>query len=203
MKYKVEVTKESTKWYNESNQPHREDGPAVEFACGYKAYYINGKPHREDGPAVEFAEGYKEYYINGKYLTKQEFNSINRARKTVIVDGITYKVEVTDYSTRWYNESNELHREDGPAMEWADGTKHYYINGQRHREDGPAMETADGEKHYYINGERHRENGPAVEYAYGGKSYYINGKCLTKKEFKACDGKTVIVDGITYKLVKI
>ena len=94
MKYKVEVTKESTKWYNESNQPHREDGPAVEFACGYKAYYINGKPHREDGPAVEFAEGYKEYYINGKYLTEQEFNNRNKSceNKVVEIEGVKYKL---------------------------------------------------------------------------------------------------------------
>jgi len=30
---------------------HREDGPAVECANGYKYYYINGKRHREDGPS--------------------------------------------------------------------------------------------------------------------------------------------------------
>jgi hypothetical protein len=32
----------------------------------------------------------------------------------------------------------KLHREDGPAIEWADGTKSWYLNGDRHREDGPA-----------------------------------------------------------------
>jgi hypothetical protein len=47
----------------------------------------------------------------------------------------TYKVEVTDKATIWYNESNELHREEGPAIEYANGGKSYYINGERHRED--------------------------------------------------------------------
>ena len=46
------------------------------------------------------------------------------------------------------------HREDGPAIEWVDGTKVWYINGERHREDGPAIEDADGYKAWYINGEK-------------------------------------------------
>ncbi len=27
-----------------------------------------------------------------------------------------------------------------------DGNKHWYLNGERHREDGPAIEWADGDK---------------------------------------------------------
>ena len=51
------------------------------------------------------------------------------------------------------NENNELHREDGPAFEYADGTKAWYLNGERHREDGPAVEDANGHKEWYLNGE--------------------------------------------------
>lgn len=32
-----------------------------------------------------------------------------------------------------------LHREDGPAIEYEDGTNEWYINNQRHRIDGPAI----------------------------------------------------------------
>lgn len=32
------------------------------------------------------------------------------------------------------------HREDGPAIEWADGSKIWFKNGLRHRDDGPAIE---------------------------------------------------------------
>ncbi len=45
-----------------------------------------------------------------------------------------------------------LHREDGPAIEHANGTKCWYINNKRHREDGPAIEYVDGVKKWYLNG---------------------------------------------------
>ena len=54
---------------------HREDGPAVEDAAGYKAWFINGELHREDGPAVEYADGRESWYINDKRLTEKEFNT--------------------------------------------------------------------------------------------------------------------------------
>ena len=42
-------------WRNPTGLVHREDGPAIEYADGAKAWYINGTLHREDGPAVEYA----------------------------------------------------------------------------------------------------------------------------------------------------
>ena len=39
---------------------HREDGPAIEYGDGDKAWYINGKYHRLDGPSSEYKNGYKE-----------------------------------------------------------------------------------------------------------------------------------------------
>ena len=35
---------------------------------GTKRYYKNGKLHRLNGPALEFADGYKEWWINGKRI---------------------------------------------------------------------------------------------------------------------------------------
>ena len=77
------------------------------------------------------------------------------------------------------------HREDGPAIERADGYKVWYINGKRHREDGPAVEGFNGYKEWYLNGKLHREDGPAIERADGSKEWYINGKHLTEEEFNA------------------
>ena len=51
----------------------------------------------------------------------------------------------------WYS-NGQLHREDGPAIEWADGTKYWYLNDKRHREDGPAIERANGTKEWWVNG---------------------------------------------------
>lgn len=96
----------------------------------------------------------------------------------------TYKVTVDDYGTiRWYNEQGQFHRENGPAVEWANGSKFWYLNDQRHREDGPAVEWDDGNKEWYLNGKLHREDGPAVEYISGTKSWYLNGEGLTEEEF--------------------
>ena len=61
-----------------------------------------------------------------------------------------------------------------------------YINadGKYHREDGPAIEEADGSKFWYIHDKLHREDGPAVEYADGGKEWYIHDEQIfTWKEY--------------------
>ena len=55
------------------------------------------------------------------------------------------------------------------------GNKYWWLNGKLHREDGPAVEYADDHKRWYLNGERHREDGPAVEDADGTKEWYLNG----------------------------
>jgi len=44
--------------------------------------------------------------------------------KTVLFDG------TIDYR---HPETNELHREEGPAVEYPDGSKVWYLNGQPHR----------------------------------------------------------------------
>jgi hypothetical protein len=58
----------------------------------------------------------------------------------------------------------------------ANGTKSWHLNGKLHREDGPAIEYANGSKYWCLNGKYHREDGPAVEYANGTKQWYRNGK---------------------------
>ena len=93
------------------------------------------------------------------------------------------KVIDDNNTIRWYNKDGQYHREDGPAVEWADGDKFWCINGQFHREDGPAIEYASGTKQWWINDQLHREDGPAIEYANGGKSWWINDEELTEEEF--------------------
>ena len=57
-------------------------------------------------------------------------------------------------------------------------------SGQLHRTDGPAVEWNNGDKWWYIDGLRHREDGPAIEYSYGGKRWYLNGKEYSEEEFQ-------------------
>ena len=55
------------------------------------------------------------------------------------------------------NDKGQLHREDGPAVEWVDGGKVWFLNGKRHREGGPAVEFAGGYKAWFLNGVNHSE----------------------------------------------
>jgi len=99
-----------------------------------------------------------------------------------------YKVKVFENRVEWYFEG-KLHREGGPACEYADGTKSWHKNGLLHREDGPA-----------------------IEFSNGNKSWWFEGKKLSKTDFDkaikakttpTCEDKCVEVDGVKYKLVKI
>lgn len=40
----------------------------------------------------------------------------------------------------WRNEEDELHREDGPAIDRYDGWGQWYNNGELHRLNGPAID---------------------------------------------------------------
>ena len=93
-----------------------------------------------------------------------------------------------------YRLNGILHREDGPALEYFNGDKYYFVDGILHREDGPAVfldnenkeliklgivspddEFSYGIREYYFKGSLHREDGPAIEYSDGEKRYCING----------------------------
>ena len=58
---------------------------------------------------------------------------------------------------RWYNEQRKLHREDGPAVELAKGSKAWWLNDKLHREDGPAIEWANGTNEWWLNGKQYTE----------------------------------------------
>jgi len=120
---------------------------------------------------------------------------------------IEYTVKVSPNGDKSWYLNDKRHREDGPAIEWANGYKYWYLNDKRHREDGPAIEYSNGDKSWYLNGSLHREDGPAIEWTSGYKSWYLNGKQLTEAEHKAatspkvtCNGKEVVIDGVTYVL---
>jgi hypothetical protein len=80
-------------------------------------------------------------------------------------------------------------------IEFCDGMKlqhfrfEYYKNGELHRIDGPAVEWIDGDKHWYLNGLLHREDGPAIECAIGKKYWYLIGTLYTKEKCKIATRK--------------
>ena len=79
-----------------------------------------------------------------------------------------YIVEVLDHRSEWRDfDSKKLHRIDGPAVEYANGVKEYWVDGRLHR----------------IDGRLHRIDGPAFEYTNGVKEYWVDGIELTEDQF--------------------
>jgi len=94
-----------------------------------------------------------------------------------------------DGTVHYYNSKGQLHREDGPAIEYCKselgGGNRWFFNGKKHRIDGPAVTHADGTTEWWLDGQRHRIDGPAFEHPdknmwfYKGKQIY----CDNLKEF--------------------
>ena len=87
------------------------------------------------------------------------------------------------------------------------GTVRYYKPNTEilHRIDGPAIEYSDGSKYYYVDDNLHRIDGPAIEYANGTKVYYVDGVYFSEYVFNAqfmnsLNGKIVEIDGKQYRL---
>jgi len=99
-------------------------------------------------------------------------------------------VEWDDGSKIWYVDGKK-HRLDGPASEWANGSKSWYVDDKLHRVDAPAYECANGYKEWYVDGKLHRLDGPAVEHTDGRKSWYVDNKRLTEQEFLALTAPTL------------
>ncbi len=80
----------------------------------------------------------------------------------------------------YLNDKSQLHREDGPAVIYTDGSQRWYKNGKIHREDGPAKIYSNGAQVWYKNGELHRKDGPAIFYDDGRKEWWENDKFIKK-----------------------
>ena len=74
-----------------------------------------------------------------------------------LFDTLKYRVDISPLTgTRsYYNHAGKLQREEGPAVEWPNGSKEWCQNGLRHRTDGPAIEWADGDCWWFLFGARY------------------------------------------------
>lgn len=109
---------------------------------------------------------------------------------------MTSKKRELENRTEWRNDAGNLHREDGPAVEWRNGNKEWWVAGKLHRVDGPAIVWANGSKEWWLDGKLHRVEGPAVEWSDGGKDWFYSGKKFNNQEawFEAL----ALQDQITY-----
>lgn len=90
----------------------------------------------------------------------------------------------SDY-VEWRNAAGNIHRDDGPALEYNDGSKSWFINGKLHRLDGPASLLSDGRQYWFKRSKLHREDGPAW-ITPDARKWYRNGQL-----FRA-DGPAVV-----------
>ncbi len=84
--------------------------------------------------------------------------------------------------TQYWCQHGKLHRKDGPAVIWLTGTQAWFWNDKCHRDDGPAMIHADGTRVWRWHDERHREDGPAMIEADGTQHWYWHDKEVTEEE---------------------
>ena len=78
-----------------------------------------------------------------------------------------YLISINDplYKTEiWWGFDEYLHREDGPAAVYFNGTEWWFLNGKKHRLDGPAYINSSGYKEWYY--------------------YNTKIKCSAQKEFE-------------------
>ena len=89
------------------------------------------------------------------------------------------KISITidaDGNKFYKNSAGQLHRLDGPAIEYIDGSTYWYKNAKWHRDDGPAITLSGGTKYWFKEGKKHRVGGPAVEFSDGENQWFHNGK---------------------------
>jgi hypothetical protein len=63
------------------------------------------------------------------------------------------------------------------------GNSYYYLNHILHRVDGPAVTFANGTVQWYYNDKLHRVDGPAVTYGNGSQYWYLHGVCYSESDF--------------------
>jgi hypothetical protein len=99
--------------------------------------------------------------------------------------------KVDGFGDKRWKLNGKLHNENGPAVEFSDGTRVWYIHDLCHREERdpetglilPAVEWSDGSRDWYYYGKTHRNeidpktglSLPAMTFLDGSKYWYIHG----------------------------
>lgn len=110
-----------------------------------------------------------------------------RIDKEPLPEGFSGVLKTQNYK-KYYKFGN-LHRTNGPAVEYKTGVKSWYQGGVLHRKKGPAVEFPNGEKLFYSYGLLHNEKGPAKECLYG-NYYYLYGLEYSKEKWEELTKRT-------------
>ena len=144
-------------------------------------------------------------YIFDTTINQLLAEAVNPSKQT----GPPYIVTDAKGDTLYFKDSKHtiLHRDNGPAVEYKDGSEAWYKDNELHRVGGPAITLLltsgnpfytmmitlhAGDKAWYQNNYLHRTDGPAVERHNGQKLWYINGNRLTPEEVEEHKKKNAI-----------
>lgn len=61
----------------------------------------------------------------------------------------------------------------------------FQLGDRRHRLDGPAVEYANGAKFWFVNDKSHRLDGPAIIWETGAKAWYVDGKRYLEQDYSS------------------
>ena len=109
---------------------------------------------------------------------------LNRWRKAT-----KYKVLRNALCTSYYV-NEQLHRKTGPAVEYTNGRRDWFLHGRRHRVNGPAIQWPSGSQEWYFNGLLHCEYGPALtrndgrhyEWLVHGRHHRVDGPAIQRSD---------------------
>jgi hypothetical protein len=107
--------------------------------------------------------------------------------KTIIEDNKSYFLLMDNEGDKYWLFNSTLHRENGPAIERANGSQMWFNYGQLHRMDGPAIIYDNGNQEWYCHDLLHREDGPAIEHVSGRKEWWFKGKFVTSSSQEEFD----------------
>ena len=66
--------------------------------------------------------------------------------------GFRHGCHIDEAGTKYYLQDGKIHRENGPAIEYANGHKEWHRHDELHRTDGPAVECQNGDIEFHYNG---------------------------------------------------
>lgn len=142
-------------------------------------------------PYISYFEIIDRYHVDEKLRKKildQQTVIVENKNETIyMVDDLYHREDgpaiiSADAEEWWYK--GFRHRVIGPAIQYKNGDREWFVDGKRHRVKGPAI-IKDGQLEWWQNNMRYRENGPHV-ITEDGDLYWYNGTrqdVITSEDF--------------------
>jgi antitoxin component YwqK of YwqJK toxin-antitoxin module len=195
--YYPDGTLQMRTYYDDNNQPHREDGPAIEEfykngAIKHRTWYIRGKQHRDDGPAHEWFRkngtlSHHTWYNHGKTeridgpIEERFYKDGNLLSRVWSQNSITTKT--TGLLTAAYYPNGVIARSYRVVLNAAEFNATRQVYEEFYETGAPKS------REWFYEHKPHREDGPADErFSPSGHiistAYYLDGEGLSEAKYR-------------------